>query len=204
MPSQLRAMRILVIAMLAATGCESSDDRFLEFSAVAADRQQQQNAVIAAQSEALAKQSQRITDASRELVTADATARAEMFRAHQQLTSKLHEERAQIDLQRSELERERREIATQRAREPVIAAAMEQVGMLLACLFPLLVAAYALSQLDRSPPEADELADLLAQELVGNNQHLSSSTDSPLLGSEQQRLPTKDAESPNDLPTDFN
>ena len=56
----------------------------------------------------------------------------------------LHSERAGIGCQREEMEQERRNIAAQRHRDPVIARAIGAVGLTLACLLPLLLAAYVI------------------------------------------------------------
>lgn len=105
----------------------------------------------------------------------DPEARAEMIEevianAHQELIGLQHnleEQQVQINNQRDQLESERREIANQRHRDPVIAAAISNVGLVLACLIPLTLAGYLLYCLrDRSDDEA--VGELLIQELTSD------------------------------------
>ncbi len=174
-----------LLVLLTTTACNSSDQQLAEFSERAARRQQLQNETIAKQSEAIIDVNRRSADATKALVDADAAARRELIRAQHQLNSEVHTERANVDRQREQLALEHREIAAQRNRDPMIAAAIEGAFLLIACLAPLILVAYALSRLDRGGDAAEELGEILLKELVisDHNPKLPNS----LLALENQR-----------------
>jgi hypothetical protein len=126
-------------------GCEEDDERLARF-AEESTRQQ-------------AGQNREMSQLNREVA-----------RAHQDLIGvqqNLEEQQVQVNDQRDELESERREIATQRHRDPLIAAAVNNVGLVLACLIPLALAGYLLYCLrDRSDDEA--VGELLIRELTAD------------------------------------
>lgn len=74
-------------------------------------------------------------------------------------------ERRSLDRQHECLELERRQIAHQRHRDPIIAAAILNAAGLLACLSPLLLAWFVIRLVRHEPAEA-ALGDLLVQELI--------------------------------------
>jgi len=146
--------------LLLATGCsDSRDERFRQLT-------QQTIRQQAAQNERMAKQSQEIAEASRRLIQGDTEARKDLLTAQKQLTSELHSERANLDRQREEMEQERRDIAAQRHRDPVIAKAIGAVGVTLACLLPLLLAAYIIRAVTRDSDESAALSELLVVEMT--------------------------------------
>ncbi|MFH1921539.1 MAG: hypothetical protein ABIP48_16870 [Planctomycetota bacterium] len=146
-----RAFLIVAAAifLLMAASCEENDERLAQFAEESVRQQAGQN---------------------REMVELN----REVAQAHQDLIGlqqNLEEQQVGVNDQRDELESERREIAEQRHRDPLIAAAINNVGLVLACLIPLALAGYLLYCLwDRSDDEA--VGELLIQELT---------TDRPLL-----------------------
>ena len=132
---------ILVCAMMS---CEDSGDERLAWYAQESTRQQ-------------AEQNREMAQLNREVA-----------QAHQDLIGLQHnleEQQVQVNRQRDQLESERRAIARQRHRDPIIAAAISNVGLVLACLIPLALAGYMLYCLrDRSDDEA--VGELLIQELT--------------------------------------
>lgn len=172
-----RAIWMMVaIAVVIVTGCDSRDQRLVEVSERSAERQREQNELIARQNAAVTQENQRITDAAKELVEKDAEARREMIQAQRELSAELSSERSNIDRQREELESERREIAAQRGRDPIIAETVNAIGVLIACLVPLVLAAFALSRLAPDSSGGEELCELLVQELVSENPALLPSS----------------------------
>jgi hypothetical protein len=159
-----------------------------------AERQREQNELIARQSEAVIQENQRIADAARELVAKDAEARQEMARAHRELHGALQAERSGIDRQREALEQERREIAEQRQRDPIVAEAIHTFGTLIVCLVPLIVAAYALLRMGQANPESEELAEVLVREVAGENPILLPSQRAPALENRAANLPHDDSD----------
>lgn len=151
-----------VLLLFAATGCrESSDDRLVEMAQEHVARQAEQNRQMAE----LHKQ---LTEGSRQLVEADARAREELV----VLQHDLRADQAEIGHQRDQLEAERRRIAEQRHRDPLIAAAIMQTGLVLACLLPLIVAVYVLWAVGRSRQSDDAVTELLVEELVADQPRL--------------------------------
>lgn len=137
-----------MLLMMLATGCDR-DERLARFAEQAAERQAEQN-------RRMADLQQEVAEGSRQLVEADAKARTEFTQLHRDLQS----ERSEIGQQRDALEEERREIASQRVTDPLIAAAILETGVLLACLLPLVLCWYLLRQGDA------ELADALVTEIL--------------------------------------
>jgi len=165
-----RAARLTcILALLIASGCDSRDKRLVELAERSAERQKAQNEVIAWQSKAVTLENQRIAEAARELVAKDAEARQQMIQAQRELHTELQTERSSLDRQKEAMEQERRDIAERRGRDPIVAEAVRSMGTLLVCLVPLIVAAYALSRLDRGPGDGQQLSELLIHELAGDN-----------------------------------
>ena len=77
-----------------------------------------------------------------------------------------------IDAGREQLEQERREIAQQRHRDPIVAATVQSIGLILACLLPLVVAVYVIRQMRSDEPDDAALAQLLVQELSADQPRL--------------------------------
>ena len=134
---------VILILLVAACGCDDGDRRLAEMAREAAGRQAEQNARMAC---------------LQEHVTA--------------MQQDVQRSQAEVGRQRDLLEGERREIAGQRQRDPIVAAAIVDVGLVLACLLPLLLAGFALYCL-RDQGQADSaVAEVLITELI---------TDKPLL-----------------------
>ena len=162
------AMAILTLTILA--GCRPApdmrDQRLVDLASESMDRQAEQNQQFARQTQAVLEESQRLAEASKELVVQDATARQELIAAHESLMSQLNQQQSLIDAGRQQLEQERRELAQNRYREPVIANTIQAMSLLLLCLLPLLVAAYAIRRMTRSEPDDAAIAELLVHELA--------------------------------------
>ncbi len=150
---RLAALTILITL----AGCESSDQRLVDF---AEEANQQQ----ARQSEQVARQSREIASAAHDLVEQDAVARRELLEAQARHQEQFREQQAAMDQQRQQLHAERREATQAAAREPVIAQAIVAGALILAALLPLLVTAYALRRL----PETSAAEELLTEALLEN------------------------------------
>ena len=151
---------MLMMTLLLITGCaDSRDERFRQLAQQALHEQSEQN-------KRLAEQSRQIAEASRRLVEGDAAARKDLLAAHKQLMSELHSERANLDRQHEEMEQERRNIAARCHRDPVIAQAIGAVGLTLACLLPLLLAAYVIRAVSQNADDSAALSELLVMEIT--------------------------------------
>jgi len=172
----LTSMILPAIMALAATGCSPApdmrDERLAQFAEQSLARQAEQNEYIATQSEAIVEQTQEVVDASKELVATDAKTRQELLAAQDRLNSELNAQRAAIDQGRDELERERKQLAEHCHRDPIVAASIQTVGLLVAALLPLLVCAYVIRQMGRSEPDDAAVAELLVHELATDRPRL--------------------------------
>ena len=95
-----------------------------------------------------------------------------MIVAHAALQKNLQTERTSVDRQREEMETERRQLAQQRARDPIVAQAIRAVGLTLACLLPLLLAGYVIYSLNRNGDDNDALSELLVMEITAEKPKL--------------------------------
>ena len=167
-----------LIALVAIAGCNSSDEQIVRQSI---DNQRKQNELIASQSSAVIGEATHLAEGAKELVSHDAAARKDLIAAQKQSQELWLQERASINRQQEALDGERRDIAQQRIHEPVVAAAIESGIELLACLSPLVLAAYALRQLGRVTSESVELGEVLLADLVSAHPALLPPGDSKRL-----------------------
>ena len=205
--------------LLVATGCNSSDERLIELSQQGCQRQAQQNQTIADQSRQATEAAQQFVEASgetrremielqRELSAADADARQELIQIQQDLVDRdaqcrqelnelqresqvtIHTERQNIDRQREALESERGKLADKRHRAPVIAAAMMQLGLLLACLLPFVLCGYLLYVLGHTRDDDTAVTEILIEELVADRPRLLPTPGSAPTVAEEAPLPS--------------
>jgi hypothetical protein len=154
---------LLVLVMLAITSCGSNDERLLEMAREDAARQ--------AETQRQASELQRqLAEGSRQLVESDAKAREKLIALQRDLRA----DQAEIGRQRNQLEGDRREIAAQRHRDPIVAAVLLDIGIVLACLLPLAVCIYVLRSTRRAGESDDALTELLVEELVAERPRLSA------------------------------
>ncbi|REJ92498.1 MAG: hypothetical protein DWQ35_12095 [Planctomycetota bacterium] len=147
---------IPVIAMLIATamGCEEDQNKRLVEMAERHLKNQ------AEQSRRMADLQKEVAEGTRRLVEADAQSRKEMVALQRE-----------VGQQRDALEEKRRETAAKRRMDPIIATAITQFGLLLACLLPLALCWHLLRR-PVEPADDTAVAELLLEDLV---------TDRPLL-----------------------
>lgn len=149
-----RAITIVCLMMLLMTGCDSDDERVAEMATEQAERQ-------ALQSREMVKLQHEIAEGSHELIESNGKAREAVMKIHRDL----QQERAEIGKQRDTLEGERRDIAAKRQREPVMAEAIKTIGMVLACLLPVGIAAYLLLHY-LGKTEQESLGELLIKDMT--------------------------------------
>jgi len=140
---QVPYMLILLVLMIGMIGCDN-DERIVRMAQEHARQQ-------AAQSQQMAQLQQEVAQGARELVEADSSAREEIVSLHRDIQA----ERTEIGRQRDHLEEDRRRLADQQHRDPIIAATIVQVGMVVACVLPLILCWYLLH---REPAQADDAA----------------------------------------------
>jgi hypothetical protein len=140
----------LVGAGFLLSGCASNDERLVRLATDGAERQ-------AAQSRAIIQLQEQVAEGTKQLVASDAEARREWIELRRELQVNL----AEVGQQRDTLEAERRSIAADRHRDPILAAAIETCGLIVACLVPLLAAVYALRKTAEAPLDASVATQLI-------------------------------------------
>ena len=171
MQTHKRMILLTVLAlMVTTTGCEEDENenkRLAEMAERQLQRQVEQN-------RHMAELQHEVAEGARQLVQADAEAREEMVALHRDVQA----ERTEIGRQRDSLEDERKVIASQRHRDPVIAAAITNVGLLLACLLPLVLCWYLLRR-PMEPADDGAVTEVLLQDLVSDNPLLLPRVEQP-------------------------
>jgi TolA-binding protein len=184
-----RLAHMMLIALLLA-GCTSSPDERLVQMAKEHEKRQ------AEQSQQMARLQQEVAEGSKRLVEADAQAREELAAMQQAMRV----DQTEIGHQRDQLETERREIATQRNRDPILAAAIMNIGLVLACLLPLVVCVYVLWSVGKGRQEDEAVTELLVQELVSQRPKLLPPPGLPALMYETAK-PAGEASAGSSLPS---
>ena len=165
-----------ILLLLIVIGCSDSpdmrDQRLAEFAAQAVKVQARQNDRMADQSQAVVAESHQLAEAAKELVEHDAEARRELIAAQQELTSQLNDQQATVDAGRGQLEQDRRDIAEQRHRDPLVATAIQNTGLVIACLLPLIVAVYVIRQMQSQEPDHAAVAEMLVLEVTSDEPRL--------------------------------
>ncbi len=162
---------IVTTLMLTMAGCEE-EERLAEMAERHLERQAEQNRQIAD----LQKE---VAEGTRQLVEADARAREEMVALQRDLQA----DQAAIGQQRDQLEGERKELAAKRRLDPLVAAAITNIGLLAVCALPLILCWYLLYP--RVEPADDQVvAEVLLQDLVSDRPLLLPRIeDRPAIGS---------------------
>ena len=140
-----RNLPIVIIAMILVVGggCEEDDERLAQYAEESVRQQ-------AGQNREMAQLNREVAQTHRDIVN---------------LQQGVEQRQVQVDQQRDQLERERRQIAERRHRDPVIAAAIYNVGMVLACMIPLALAGYLLFMLQKGNDDAS-VSELLIEDLT--------------------------------------
>ena len=142
-------------------GCE--EDELAKAVREAAEQSaEQQRKLVQLQSE--------VAKSASELVEADSKARTELAA----LQRNLQQDQADVGRQRDQLEGDRRDIAAQRHRDPLIAAAITNIGLILACLLPLVLCVVILRSLRNPVTDEEALTEFLVQEIVAEQPLLLS------------------------------
>jgi hypothetical protein len=157
---------VLAVASTGAGGCDGDDARLAEYAKNSIEQQSRQNEQIARQNQEVTQQNRQVAEGAHKLVEADARARQELVSAQQVLQTGLQAERSTLDLQRHDLEQERKDIARERYWQPLIAEAISGIGVLAACLAPLLLCYLVLRNVNTEQSDETALNELLVTELA--------------------------------------
>ena len=134
--------------------------------------QRKQNDRMADQSQAVVEESHQLAETAKILVERDAEARRELIAAQSEMTTQLNEQQSAIHTGHQQLEHDRREIAEQRHRDPIIAAVIQDFGLFIACMLPLVVAVFVIRQMQSQEPDHAAVAELLVLELTADEPRL--------------------------------
>lgn len=156
---------VAILALMAA-GC-NSDQRLAEMASRSMEIQAKQNAQTA-------EMQNDISASARQLVEADAAARQETLAMQREL----QKEYTTIGEQRDSLEDDRRQIASQRYLNPLIATAITQVGLALACVLPLVIC-WQLLKVNSDPADDQKVAEVLLNDLMTSEPVLLIPSGSP-------------------------
>jgi predicted small lipoprotein YifL len=162
---------VLLLANIAGCG-RSPDERLADFAQQTMTEQIKQNDRMADQSQAVVEESHQLAEAAKELVQHDAEARRELIAAQTELTSQLNSQQSSVYAGHEQLEQDRREIADQRHRDPIVAAVIQNFGLVIACLLPLLVSVFVIRQMQSQEPDHAAVAELLTLELTSEQPRL--------------------------------
>ena len=157
---------VAVCCLMVASGCEEDNERLAQFAAESTRQQAEQN-------REMSELNREVADAHKELVG---------------LQHDLEEQQANVNRQRDQLESDRREIAGHRHRDPIIAAVINNVGMVLASLIPLGLAGYLLYSLN-SQKDDPIVTELLIEEITSEQPMFLSPQQDRVARIEDQRKP---------------
>jgi hypothetical protein len=151
---------LLLFAVMLVTGCDE-DKRVAQLSKEAADRQAEQNQLMA-------RQSQQTAEATKELVAADAKARKDLTALQQNL----REDQAEIGKKRDDLELERQKIAAEKNWDRLLAPVLSNFGVFLVITAALSFCGYILMGLRHEKTTDASVEELLIEELVSEHPRL--------------------------------
>jgi hypothetical protein len=167
------AMFAAVVLLTTIVGCgRSPDERLANLAQQTMSEQIKQNDRMVDQSQAVVEESHQLAEAAKELVEHDAEARRELIAAQQELTSQLNGQQSAIYTGHEQLEQDRRDIADQRHRDPIVAAVIQNFGLVIACLLPLLVSVFVIRQMQSQEPDHAAVVELLTLELTSDEPRL--------------------------------
>jgi hypothetical protein len=152
--SKRRILLTVIVVSLTFLGCDS-DQRVVELSRESLNRQAEQNAQMA-------RQSQTVAETTHELIKAESSVQSDA----NQLQQQLHDERSALDQQRQDLESERRSLAAERQREPIVAESIKGTALVIAAALPLVVCWYLVRSLALSTREDSAAAEILIEQLA--------------------------------------
>ena len=141
----LRHHAAMILLILLATGCSSTDDRLVRQVAESNRQQAEQN-------QEMARLHHEVAEGTSRLVKAVAESRTEML----EMEHELQEQRTQLD-------KERRSLANERHRESLLAPVVSSVSLMLVAALPLVLCWYLLHGL-RTPDE--DVSEVLIQNLA--------------------------------------
>ena len=167
---KLLRLRLMLSLSLISLGAGCSDERLVRHAEQSVATQQQQNIWQARQSEIVAKQSEALAVATRELVAHDAQARSELLTAEREV----RQEAAKLD-------DERRDLTDARSRESLVVATLQTVGGIALCLVPLVIVGYVLRELQRPDSGAELVNEYLLMEVIEQPQLKLTAKERPLL-----------------------
>jgi hypothetical protein len=147
-------IRLMMMSILL-SGC---DDRVAQVAEEAAERQAEQNTVMA-------ELNKEVAGGARQLVEADAQARQDIIGVHRDFQNERH----RLDTDRNDVESQRRHLAAMRRTSSVLAPAIQTGGLLLLVSVVLGFCWYAVAKSREDGPLTDDISELLLCELLADS-----------------------------------
>lgn len=157
----IKRLILLTIAIVALTGCESSDERLAKMAQDSVEQQKAQN-------QEMSRLNREVAQGVTQLVEAENESRKELIG----LQRDLQDQQAEVNSQRDALESERQTIVKQRHRESLLAPVISSVGLLLVCALPLVLAWHLLHGWRSAKDDEVAIGELLVQDLTSNHPRL--------------------------------
>jgi len=139
---------LIAVVIMVVIGCSSSDERLARQAIESAQRQAEQNREMSQLNREVAEGTKRIAEAVSQT-------REEMIAMETDLQD-----------QRNRLEEERRSLADERYRESLLTPIIGNLGLMLVCSLPLVLAWYLLHGLRSQTSDSDDVSNLLIRELT--------------------------------------
>lgn len=151
-----KKLTLLVIAVIVMSGCKSSDERLAKMAQDSVEQQKAQN-------QEMSRLNREVAQGVTQLVEAENESRKELIG----LQRDLQDQQAEVNGQRDALESERQTIVKQRHRESLLAPVISNVGLLLVCALPLVLAWYLLHGFRSEKDDEVAIGDLLVFRNIG-------------------------------------
>jgi hypothetical protein len=177
MTAILKGRTLITAMVLLIVGCQNRDAELARLASEGAERQ-------ASQSQQVAEASANLTAGAEQLIESAGRSQESLIALQQDLQT----EQALVGQQRDLLEQERKTLARERVTTPLVSSAILQVGFLIACLLPLLLAWRVLRLVAVGVPDA-ELAELLIEDLTREQPRLLRSAGHQDSSAPTERLP---------------
>jgi hypothetical protein len=129
-----------IVLVVVSSGCEDDDERLARLAQTSNQQQAEQNV-------AMAENTRAVAEGSIALIEAENQSRQELVALQRDLRS----DQAELSRQRESLDRERRSQAAAERRDSLLAPVIVTLGLLLACIAPLIIAGFSLLGLYMEP-----------------------------------------------------
>ena len=168
---------VAIVLVAASSGCAGEDERLARLAQTTNQQQTDQNV-------AMAENTRAVAEGNRALIESENQSRQELVAFQRDLRS----DQAELSRQRESLDRERRSQAAAERRDSLLAPVIVTLGLLLACIAPLIIAGFSLLGLYIEPTREEGEALLTELWLELQEPARAASAASPRLEQEEDPL----------------